>query len=176
MRPAQRDRAARSRSGGHLVACKGDRRGNRGQHNRTGRVGASPAGRKRETKWRGDDALGRSARKAGDNLAKDRCGTKARGVIRCGCYQGLASTAGERRPARLLRSSRVPLAEATAACEAKARDGKVLRFATERRHCQSFGEFRAGLRRWFNACCRGRFCMRTRRTSKRVRHVCTLRR
>jgi hypothetical protein len=70
----------------------------------------------RDVKWRSDDALGRSARKAGDNLAKGSVRHFGARSDPMRVLSGLASTAGERRPARLLRSSRSPKAGATAAC------------------------------------------------------------
>jgi hypothetical protein len=82
----------------------------------------------RDVKWRSDDALRRSARKAGDNLAKGSVRHFGARSDPMRVLSGLASTAGERRPARLLRSSRSPRAEATAACGTKARVEKVRRF------------------------------------------------
>ena len=110
------------------MACKGDRRGNRGQHNRTGRVGASPAGAREKRSGAVTTPSGDRREKQGITSRKDRCGTKGARGDPMRVLSGLASTAGERRPARLLRSSRSPRAEATAACGTKARDGNVRRF------------------------------------------------
>lgn len=110
--------------------------------------------------------------KQGITSRKDRCGTKARGVIRCGRYQGsrrpLESVV---RPDSFVRHVRRRLRRWRRA-RRRPGMGRCGGFATERRHCQSFRGFRAGSRRVFDARCRGPFRIWTRTISKRRRQVC----
>ena len=160
------------------MACKGDRRGNRGQQT------APAAGERRR-----GDALQRTVRvrgamttpsgdrreKQGITSRKDRCGTEARGVIRCGCYQGsrrpLESVVrpdsfvrhGRREPKRRRRARRRPGM------------GRGSGFATERCHCQLFRGFRAGPRDAFDAACTGPFRFGMRQTSLAIHRACIVR-
>lgn len=124
--------------------------------------------------WRDDDALGRSARRTGDSCTRGSVRHKgARGdpmrVLSQDRVDRWRASSGQT-PSSVTRAG----VETTAACAAKARDGKGRRFATERSHCQLFRGFRAGSSPAFNAACTGPFRSGTQRTSRRVRHACML--